>query len=146
MGIQGGMSVSENAISDTAPNPAQDRVIRVFISSTFRDMHAERDHLVTVVFPELRERVEQLDLEFFDVNLQWGGYFDNIAAINLETVRLSDSNAQLTRPNSHVYFVPCRVYRQRQNPVRQACAPLGAAGRLVLVYAFSRSSQRKSRI
>lgn len=26
--------------------------VRVFISSTFRDMHAERDDLVTVVFPE----------------------------------------------------------------------------------------------
>ena len=52
--------------------------VRLFISSTFRDMHAERDHLVTVVFPELRppsprlrragERVEQLGLEFFDVD------------------------------------------------------------------------------
>jgi malate synthase len=48
------------------------RQVRVFISSTFRDMHAERDHLVTVVFPELRERVEQLGLEFFDVDLRWG--------------------------------------------------------------------------
>jgi hypothetical protein len=47
------------------------RQIRVFISSTFRDMHAERDHLVTVVFPELRERVEQLGLEFFDVDLRF---------------------------------------------------------------------------
>jgi len=46
--------------------------VRVFISSTFRDMHAERDHLVTVVFPELRERCEQLGLEFFDVDLRWG--------------------------------------------------------------------------
>lgn len=35
-------------------------------------MHAERDHLVTVAFPELRERVEQLGLEFFDVDLRWG--------------------------------------------------------------------------
>jgi hypothetical protein len=33
------------------------RTIRVFISSTFCDMHAERDHLVKVVFPELRERM-----------------------------------------------------------------------------------------
>ena len=49
-----------------------ERTVRVFISSTFRDMHAERDHLVTVVFPELRERVEQLGLEFFDVDLRWG--------------------------------------------------------------------------
>jgi WD40 repeat protein len=48
------------------------QTVRVFISSTFRDMHAERDHLVTVVFPELRERVEQLGLEFFDVDLRWG--------------------------------------------------------------------------
>ena len=48
----------------------QSRQVRVFISSTFRDMHAERDHLVTVVFPELRERVEQLGLEFFDVDLR----------------------------------------------------------------------------
>ena len=50
----------------------QDRIVRVFVSSTFRDMHAERDHLVTVVFPELRERVERLGLEFFDVDLRWG--------------------------------------------------------------------------
>lgn len=48
------------------------KAVRVFISSTFRDMHAERGHLVTVVFPELRERVKQLGLEFFDVDLRWG--------------------------------------------------------------------------
>jgi hypothetical protein len=32
------------------------RTVRVFISSTFRDMHSERNHLVRVVFPELKER------------------------------------------------------------------------------------------
>src|SRR5947209_19958335 len=55
---------------ETMPTP--EKQVRVFISSTFRDMHAERDHLVTVVFSELRERVEQLGLEFFDVDLRWG--------------------------------------------------------------------------
>src|ERR1700733_6087185 len=55
-----------------AINEPRQREVRVFISSTFRDMHAERDHLVTVVFPELRERVEKLGLEFFDVDLRWG--------------------------------------------------------------------------
>ena len=35
---------------------ASDNKVRVFISSTFKDMYAERDHLVTVAFPELRER------------------------------------------------------------------------------------------
>ncbi len=48
------------------------KTVRAFISSTFRDMHAERDHLVTIVFPELRERLERLGLEFFDVDLRWG--------------------------------------------------------------------------
>jgi hypothetical protein len=48
------------------------KTVRVFVSSTFRDMHAERDHLVTVVFPELRERLEALGLDFFDVDLRWG--------------------------------------------------------------------------
>ena len=57
--------------SQTQSPSAKDRQVRVFISSTFRDMHAERDHLATVVFPELRERIEQFGLEFFDVNLRW---------------------------------------------------------------------------
>ena len=48
------------------------KAVRVFFSSTFRDMHVERDHLVTVVFPELRKRVEKLRLEFFDADLRWG--------------------------------------------------------------------------
>jgi hypothetical protein len=52
--------------------PQARETVRVFVSSTFRDMHAERDHLVTVVFPELRERLERLGLDFFDVDLRWG--------------------------------------------------------------------------
>ena len=33
------------------------RTLRVFISSTFRDMQAERDHLVRFVFPRVREQL-----------------------------------------------------------------------------------------
>ena len=33
------------------------KTIRTFISSTFRDMQAERDHLVGFVFPRLREEL-----------------------------------------------------------------------------------------
>jgi tetratricopeptide (TPR) repeat protein len=46
--------------------------VRVFISSTFRDMHAERDHLVKVVFPELRERMATRRLHLVDIDLRWG--------------------------------------------------------------------------
>ena len=58
--------------SNAQGRPAGEQQVRVFISSTSRDMHVERDHLVAVVLPELRERVEQFGLEFFDVDLCWG--------------------------------------------------------------------------
>lgn len=48
------------------------KTIRVFISSTFRDMHAERDHLINVVFPELEERMATRHLRLRPVDLRWG--------------------------------------------------------------------------
>lgn len=48
------------------------QTVRVFISSTFRDMHAERDYLVKVAFPELRERMAKRNLYLVDVDLRWG--------------------------------------------------------------------------
>lgn len=40
------------------------RSVRVFVSSTFADMKAEREHLVSVVFPEVRARCVT-DLRFY---------------------------------------------------------------------------------
>jgi len=48
------------------------KTAKVFISSTFRDMHAERDHLVKVVFPELRERLLPYRIYLDDIDLRWG--------------------------------------------------------------------------
>jgi len=48
------------------------RTVRVFISSTFRDMHAERDYLVRVVFPALREKLLPHRIYLDDVDLRWG--------------------------------------------------------------------------
>ncbi|KAF5895478.1 telomerase protein component 1-like, partial [Clarias magur] len=48
------------------------RSVRVFISSTFRDMHGERDVLVRSVFPELRRRAAPLCLHLQEVDLRWG--------------------------------------------------------------------------
>lgn len=52
--------------------PAPWKTVRVFISSTFSDMNAERDHLVKVVFPELRERLERHRFYLIDIDLRWG--------------------------------------------------------------------------
>jgi len=48
------------------------RVIRVFISSTFRDMMRERDLLVKQVFPELRRICAKRFVTFTEVDLRWG--------------------------------------------------------------------------
>jgi nephrocystin-3 len=46
--------------------------VRIFISSTFKDMQAERDRLVNRVFPQLRKRFRATGIELVDVDLRWG--------------------------------------------------------------------------
>ncbi|XP_050397784.2 telomerase protein component 1 [Patella vulgata] len=48
------------------------RTARVFISSTFRDMHGERDLLTRFVFPELRDRGSKRFINIYEVDLRWG--------------------------------------------------------------------------
>ena len=48
------------------------RTARIFISSTFRDMHGERDLLTRYVFPELRRRAHDLRVYIYEVDLRWG--------------------------------------------------------------------------
>lgn len=59
-----------NMLTRTSAN--QDRQIRVFISSTFRDMQAERDILVKKVFPQLRKICEERSVVWTEVDLRWG--------------------------------------------------------------------------
>lgn len=55
------------------------RELRVFISSTFRDLHEERDVLVRKVFPEIRALCRQRGVVFTDVDLRWGLTDEDIA-------------------------------------------------------------------
>lgn len=48
------------------------KTVRLFISSTFRGMYAERDHLVRFVFPELKEKCRKHRVNLIDVDLRWG--------------------------------------------------------------------------
>lgn len=48
------------------------RVIRVFVSSTFRDMQAEREHLIKHTFPQLRKMCEARSVTWAEVDLRWG--------------------------------------------------------------------------
>jgi len=51
---------------------ADERAIRVFVSSTFRDMQLERDELVKRVFPQIRRLCEQRGVSWSEVDLRWG--------------------------------------------------------------------------
>jgi nephrocystin-3 len=44
----------------------------VFLSSTFRDMHAERDELLKRIFPQLRKLCAERGVGFVDVDLRLG--------------------------------------------------------------------------
>ena len=46
--------------------------ISVFISSTFNDMHAERDYVLKNVFPQLGEWCERKHIFLRDIDLRWG--------------------------------------------------------------------------
>lgn len=56
----------------TSPHQRDRREIRVFISSTFRDMMWERDLLVKEVFPALRRICAKRFVTFTEADLRWG--------------------------------------------------------------------------
>ncbi|XP_076445390.1 NACHT domain- and WD repeat-containing protein 1-like [Babylonia areolata] len=47
-------------------------IVRIFLSSTFSDMRAERNMLARQVYPQLRQHCAQFDLDFQVVDLRWG--------------------------------------------------------------------------
>lgn len=48
------------------------RSVRVFVSSTFKDMQDERDELVKRVFPVIRHRCRLRGIDFVEIDLRWG--------------------------------------------------------------------------
>ena len=51
---------------------AMQRVIRVFVSSTFQDMQAERDELVKRAFPALHNLCSKRGVTWGEIDLRWG--------------------------------------------------------------------------
>ena len=58
--------------SGRAAQVQADRVIRIFVSSTFRDFNQERELLVRETFAKLRRRARERDVELVDIDLRWG--------------------------------------------------------------------------
>ena len=86
------------------------RLVRVFISSTFRDFIQERDELVKKVFPELRQKCKERFVELLEVDLRWG--ITEEQAKGGETLRICLEEIDRCRPDkdrgtgdSPVFFV-----------------------------------------
>ncbi len=58
--------------SNTPSDAAHVRSVRVFVSSTFRDMVEDRDELVLRVFPRLRKEFAKRGVVWSEVDLRWG--------------------------------------------------------------------------
>ncbi|MGA3359873.1 MAG: DUF4062 domain-containing protein [Halobacteriota archaeon] len=72
------------------------QTVSVFVSSTFNDMHAERDYLVKRVFTELREWCEQRKLHLIDIDLRWG--ITEADAMNKNAVKVCLNRIDECRP------------------------------------------------
>ncbi|MEK7406046.1 MAG: DUF4062 domain-containing protein, partial [Acidobacteriota bacterium] len=73
----------------------------VFMTSTFRDMHAERDHLRTHVFPVLAERLRERFHHLEAIDLRWGvetGSLDDQRSKELLVLKVCLAEIERSRP------------------------------------------------
>jgi hypothetical protein len=71
----------------------------VFISSTFRDMNAERDALRLIAFPALAERLRARRCHIESVDLRWGvetGSIDDPVAKEFQVLKVCLDDVQGT--------------------------------------------------
>ncbi|MDI9408661.1 MAG: ankyrin repeat domain-containing protein [Candidatus Pacebacteria bacterium] len=80
-------------------NDIENRSVRVFLSSTFRDFDEERKLLVNEVFPSLRQKLKHRFVELVEVDLRWG--ITEEQAINGEVLDICLKEINNSRP----YFV-----------------------------------------
>jgi len=66
--------------------PTATRTFRVFVSSTFEDLKAERDALQREVFPKLRKLCEENNARFQAIDLRWG--VRDEAALDQQTMEI----------------------------------------------------------
>jgi tetratricopeptide (TPR) repeat protein len=65
-------------MSQTQPSPPNvknaflSREVRVFISSTFKDMEVERNYLLGTIFPEIAQACRERGVGFTEIDLRWG--------------------------------------------------------------------------
>ncbi|MFC2107282.1 DUF4062 domain-containing protein [Bacteroidota bacterium] len=99
------------------------KTIPLFISSTFQDMHAERDYLKQNVFPVIEERLLKRNYQLEIIDLRWGVFTDNNKeAIEKELYVLSVCMNELEK--SRPYFLAILGNRYGWIPPKQISAEI----------------------
>ena len=95
------------------------KTLRVFISSTFRDMMEERDELMTHAWPELRRFCRDRHVELVEVDLRWGIAEEQVT--RKETLKLCLDEIRACRP----FFIslPCGAGHPHAAPPRAGPLP-----------------------
>ena len=70
--------------------------VRIFVSSTFRDFHNERDYLFQRVFPRLESACAERGILFIPVDLRWG--VTEKEALDGEVIKLCLQEVDTCRP------------------------------------------------
>ena len=83
-------------IKSIAERNIGNRVARVFVSSTFRDMRAERKYLMESIFPDIKRHCKRLGIEFVPIDLRWG--ISDAQAERGETLERIFSSIDESRP------------------------------------------------
>jgi len=81
---------SGNLLHAVAPKFVTDRILRIFVSSTFADMTSERSVLMTRVFPEIVKICDAVGVVPVLVDLRWGVSQDQVAEQCMGEVQKSD--------------------------------------------------------
>lgn len=81
------------------------RVVRIFLSSTFRDFSEERDLLVRKVFPTLRAKLQSRFVDLVDVDLRWGITEEEAERGEVLPICLSEIDRAVFRARAHNSFV-----------------------------------------
>jgi hypothetical protein len=58
--------------NDHGNQKTPNKVVRIFVSSTFTDFFNEREVLIKRVFPALRDEIESAGIQIIDCDLRWG--------------------------------------------------------------------------
>jgi hypothetical protein len=119
-----------------------DGVVRVFVSSTFRDMRRERDVMMGSVFPQVRRWCEQRGVIWREIHLRWGITMEeaNRGETLLEELRMFGSFEELPNRVSKALCANSakELYGQMLTRLESGCGP----SRVRDLFSFMQISRR----